>query len=64
MRLKFGSWQVDTDRRLLTHGGAPASLSPKAFDLVGELMQYENRYRLCCIRGPEGILVALAEKIG
>jgi len=32
--------------------------------LVGELVQYENSYRLCYVRGPEGILVALAEKIG
>jgi hypothetical protein len=29
-----------------------------------DLVQYENSYRLCCVRGPEGILVALAEKIG
>jgi hypothetical protein len=27
-------------------------------------VQYENSYRLCYVRGPEGILVALAEKIG
>jgi len=33
-------------------------------ELVGELVQYENSYRLCYVRGPEGILVALAEKIG
>jgi hypothetical protein len=26
-------------------------------------VQYENSYRLCYVRGPEGILVALAEKI-
>jgi len=32
-------------------------------ELVGELV-YENSYRLCYVRGPEGILVALAEKIG
>ncbi len=29
--------------------------------LVGELVQYENSYRLCYIRGPEGLLIGLAE---
>ena len=29
-----------------------------------ELLQYETSYRLCYVRGPEGILVALAEKTG
>src|ERR1041384_4997253 len=43
MRLKFGSWEVDTDRRLLTHGGAPASLSPKAFDLLVVLAQHHDK---------------------
>jgi catechol 2,3-dioxygenase-like lactoylglutathione lyase family enzyme len=33
-------------------------------ELVGELEQYENSYRLCYIRGPEGIIVELAEQIG
>jgi hypothetical protein len=33
-------------------------------ELVGDLVQYENSYRRCYVRGPEGILVALAEKIG
>ena len=32
--------------------------------LVGEMVQYESSYRLCYIRGPEGILVGLAEKLG
>ena len=31
--------------------------------LVGEVVQYEDQYRLCYVRGPEGILVALAEKL-
>jgi hypothetical protein len=31
---------------------------------VGELERYEDRYRLCYVRGPEGIIVELAEKIG
>ena len=43
MRLKFGSWEVDTDRRLLTDGGAPASLSPKAFDLLVVLAQHHEK---------------------
>lgn len=33
-------------------------------ELVGELERYENSYRLCYVRGPEGILVELAERIG
>ncbi|CAM3593165.1 VOC family protein [Paenibacillus lupini] len=32
--------------------------------LVGEVVQYENSYRLCYIRGNEGILVGLAEQLG
>ena len=32
-------------------------------ELVGELAQYEDSYRLCYVRGPEGIIVALAEQI-
>jgi catechol 2,3-dioxygenase-like lactoylglutathione lyase family enzyme len=31
--------------------------------LVGEVVQYENLYRLCYIRGPEGILIGLAEQL-
>lgn len=33
-------------------------------ELVGEVVRYEDSYRLCYIRGPEGIIVELAEKIG
>jgi catechol 2,3-dioxygenase-like lactoylglutathione lyase family enzyme len=33
-------------------------------ELVGELEQYENSYRLCYVRGPEGIIIELAEQIG
>jgi DNA-binding winged helix-turn-helix (wHTH) protein len=43
MRLTFGSWELDTDRRLLTHGGAPASLSPKAFDLLAVLARHHEK---------------------
>ena len=32
-------------------------------DLVGELERYEDSYRLCYVRGPEGIIVELAEQI-
>jgi catechol 2,3-dioxygenase-like lactoylglutathione lyase family enzyme len=32
-------------------------------ELIGEIVQYEDMYRLCYIRGPEGILVALAEQL-
>jgi catechol 2,3-dioxygenase-like lactoylglutathione lyase family enzyme len=43
----------DVLARLLTHGA----------ELVGELEQYEDRYRLCYVRGPEGIIVALAQQL-
>src|SRR5512133_2897745 len=32
--------------------------------LVGEVVQYENSYKLCYIRGPEGLLIGLAEELG
>jgi catechol 2,3-dioxygenase-like lactoylglutathione lyase family enzyme len=32
-------------------------------ELVGEVVQYEDTYRLCYVRGPEGIIVALAEQL-
>ena len=32
-------------------------------EIVGELEQYEDSYRLCDVRGPEGIIVALAEQL-
>ncbi|MEV0646157.1 VOC family protein [Phytomonospora sp. NPDC050363] len=38
---------------LRTHGGEP----------VGEVVQYENLYRICYVRGPGGVIVALAEQI-
>jgi catechol 2,3-dioxygenase-like lactoylglutathione lyase family enzyme len=31
--------------------------------LVGEVVQYENAYRLCYIRGPEGLLIGIAEQL-
>jgi catechol 2,3-dioxygenase-like lactoylglutathione lyase family enzyme len=44
----------DVVARLLAHGA----------ELVGDVVQYENSHRLCYLRGPEGILIALAETIG
>ena len=41
-----------------------ARLRAHGAELVGEVTQYEDKYRLCYIRGPEGILVALAEQLG
>ena len=41
-----------------------ARLRPHGAELVGELAQYADKYRLCYVRGPEGILIGLAEQIG
>jgi len=43
----------DVVARLCAHGA----------ELVGEVAQYEDMYRLCYIRGPEGFMVALAEQL-
>lgn len=43
--------------------GTLAKLGKHGAQLVGEVMQYENTYRLCYIRGPEGILIGLAQEI-
>jgi catechol 2,3-dioxygenase-like lactoylglutathione lyase family enzyme len=43
----------DTVARLRAHGA----------DLLGEVAQYEDKYRLCYVRGPAGIIVALAEEL-
>ena len=40
-----------------------ARLRAHGAELVGEVAQYEDSYRLCYLRGPEGIIVALAEQI-
>lgn len=40
-----------------------ARLRARNEDLVGEVVQYEDSYRLCYVRGPEGIFVALAEQL-
>ena len=41
-----------------------ARLRARGAELVGELERFEDSYRLCYIRGPEGIIIELAEKIG
>jgi catechol 2,3-dioxygenase-like lactoylglutathione lyase family enzyme len=43
----------DVIARLRTHGA----------ELLGELAQYEDSYRLCFVRGPEGIIIGLAEQL-
>ena len=41
-----------------------ARLGKRGAKLVGRVVQYEDTYRLCYIRGPEGILIGLAEQLG
>lgn len=41
-----------------------ARLDRRGAKLVGEVVQYEDMYRLCYIRGPEGILIGLAQQLG
>jgi len=41
-----------------------ARLRMRGAQLVGEVVQYEDSYRLCYIRGPEGLLIGLAEQLG
>jgi catechol 2,3-dioxygenase-like lactoylglutathione lyase family enzyme len=43
---------------------AVTSLRAHGAELVGEVERYEDIYRLCYVRGPEGIIVELAEQIG
>ena len=40
-----------------------ARLQAHGSKLVGEVTQYEYKYQLCYIRGPEGIIIALAEQL-
>ena len=55
LRVMFAVEDLDeTLARLRPHGAA----------LVGEVVQYEDQYRLCYVRGPEGILIGLAEELG
>ncbi|HET9154510.1 MAG TPA: VOC family protein [Solirubrobacterales bacterium] len=41
-----------------------ASLQARGTEMIGELVRYGNSYRLCYVRGPEGIIVELAEPLG
>ena len=41
-----------------------ARLSTRGAQLVGEVVRYKELYRLCYIRGPEGILIGLAQELG
>jgi hypothetical protein len=43
---------------------AVARLRAHGAELLGEVAQYENIFLLCYLRGPAGIIVALAEQIG
>lgn len=54
LRVMFAVEDVDDTLVRLVKRGAK---------LVGEVVQYENMYRLCYIRGPEGILIGLAEQL-
>jgi len=50
-----GGWRrIVTVARLRAHGA----------ELIGEVAQYESIFLLCYLRGPAGIIVALAEQIG
>jgi len=55
LRLMF---RVDNLDELLSR------LAKHGAELVGEVVQYENVYRLCYIRGAEGLLIGLAEQLG
>ena len=44
--------------------GVVARLRGHGAELVGEIAQYEDVYRLCFMRGPEGIIIGLAERLG
>jgi catechol 2,3-dioxygenase-like lactoylglutathione lyase family enzyme len=53
-RIMFAVDDVDdVVERLRAHGA----------ELVGEVAEYEDKYRLCFIRGPEGIILGLAEEL-
>lgn len=54
LRVMFAVEDIDEMVSRLTKHGT---------QLVGEVVQYENLYRLCYIRGPEGLLIGLAEKL-
>ena len=43
---------------------AVARVRARGLELLGEVVRYKDTYRLCYVRGPEGIIVMLAERIG
>ena len=54
-RIMFAVEDIDdVVARLRGHGG----------ELVGEMAQYEDSYRLCFLRGPAGVIIGLAEQLG
>lgn len=55
LRVMFAVDDVEETLARLTKHGA---------QLVGEVVQYEETYRLCYVRGPEGILIGLAQELG
>jgi catechol 2,3-dioxygenase-like lactoylglutathione lyase family enzyme len=55
LRIMFAVDDIDDTLERLRNRGA---------QLVGEVVQYENAYRLCYIRGPEGLLIGLAQELG
>lgn len=55
LRIMFAVTDInDSIARLKKHGA----------ELIGEVVNYENIYLLCYLRGPEGIIIALAEQLG
>ena len=55
LRVMFSVEDIDDTLARLGNCGAK---------LVGEVVQYQDSYRLCYIRGPEGVLIGLAQEIG
>lgn len=67
---------VDRDAPANTHGFRRVAFSVDdvdatvravrdlGFDLMGEVVDFEDRFRLCYVRGPEGLIVMLAEVVG
>jgi catechol 2,3-dioxygenase-like lactoylglutathione lyase family enzyme len=54
-RIAFSVDDIDT---------AVAGARARGIELIGEVVRYEDLYRLCYVRGPEGIIVMLAEQLG
>ena len=54
-RVAFGVDDIDA---------AVAGLQARGEEFIGEVVRYEDSYRLCYVRGPEGIIIMLAERLG